>query len=150
MTIKEHFTDLFQYHAHFNYLYIELFKKNEDEISDKVLQIFSHCMNGHQIWNARILKTETDGVFDVHLLKNMEQLTAINFRDSRVILEKYNLDDELEYVNSKGEKFTNTIGDILFQVCNHYTYHRGQISAELRNFGLEPIPSDFIFYKRHN
>jgi uncharacterized damage-inducible protein DinB len=48
------------------------------------------------------------------------------------------------YVNSKGEHFSNKIGDILMHVVMHSAYHRGQIAADMRASGLEPVYTDFI------
>ena len=54
------------------------------------------------------------------------------------------LDQPTTYVNTKGEEWTSTCGDILTQVLLHSSYHRGQIAAELRAAGLTPIPTDYI------
>ena len=50
--------------------------------------------------------------------------------------------------NSKGETFSNKIKDILFHIINHSTYHRAQIATDLKQNGIEPINTDYIFYKR--
>jgi uncharacterized damage-inducible protein DinB len=44
--------------------------------------------------------------------------------------------------------FSNTIKDILFHMINHSTHHRAQIAMDMRNNKLEPLPLDYIFYKR--
>jgi len=54
------------------------------------------------------------------------------------------LDQTTEYVNSKGESWTNTCGDILTHVLLHSSYHRGQIATELRAAGLTPAYTDYI------
>jgi uncharacterized damage-inducible protein DinB len=41
--------------------------------------------------------------------------------------------NKIEYTNSKGQKFSNTIEDVLLHCCNHSSYHRGQIITLLRN-----------------
>lgn len=52
------------------------------------------------------------------------------------------------YKTSKGDAFQNTVKDILFHIINHSTYHRGQIAANCKEYGIEPLMSDYIFYKR--
>ena len=37
-----------------------------------------------------------------------------------------------------------TLGDTIFQVTNHSTYHRGQVNARLRELGGEPPLVDYI------
>ena len=50
----------------------------------------------------------------------------------------------VDYVNSKGEPWSSTVGDVLTHVVLHGAYHRGQIAADLRAAGCEPPYTDFI------
>jgi uncharacterized damage-inducible protein DinB len=52
------------------------------------------------------------------------------------------------YVNSLGEAWTSTVGDILLHTVMHSVHHRGQIAAELRRHGHTPAYSDFIHATR--
>ena len=58
------------------------------------------------------------------------------------------LNSELIYKNSKGEKFHTAIVDILMHVIIHGGYHRGQIAAIIRQAGGEPFNTDYIHYVR--
>ncbi|MGN6802128.1 MAG: DinB family protein [Ginsengibacter sp.] len=71
-----------------------------------------------------------------------------NFEQSLLILENFDFDNTIHYANTKGEAFNNSVRDILFHIINHSTYHRGQIAASFRVQGLEPLVSDYVFYKR--
>lgn len=55
---------------------------------------------------------------------------------------------EVDYVNSAGQAFRSTVGDMLRQVGLHGAYHRGQIALLLRDDGLVPEPSDYIAFVR--
>jgi uncharacterized damage-inducible protein DinB len=50
----------------------------------------------------------------------------------------------VDYVNSHGEPWSSTVGDVLTHVVLHGAYHRGQIAADLRAAGREPPYTDFI------
>ncbi len=50
----------------------------------------------------------------------------------------------VNYKNSKGESWSNSIQDILMHVVMHSAYHRGQIAADMRAAGHEPAYTDFI------
>ena len=50
----------------------------------------------------------------------------------------------VDYVNSRGEPWSSTVGDVLTHVVLHGAYHRGQIAADLRAAGAEPPYTDFI------
>ena len=45
------------------------------------------------------------------------------------------LEEPLEYVNFAGESCHYRLGDALFHVTNHLTYHRGQVATLLRQLG---------------
>ena len=59
------------------------------------------------------------------------------------------LEQNLTYKNIKGVKFSSKTGHIIQHVCNHGTFHRGQIITMLREAGqTELIPTDFIAFIR--
>jgi uncharacterized damage-inducible protein DinB len=61
------------------------------------------------------------------------------------------LEQNLTYKNTKGAEFTNKIEYIIHHLCNHGTFHRGQIITMLREVGeTELIPTDFIAFVREN
>ena len=47
------------------------------------------------------------------------------------------------YANFQGEKWTYTLSDILFDLVNHSTYHRGQVATLLRQLGRTPVSTDY-------
>jgi uncharacterized damage-inducible protein DinB len=53
------------------------------------------------------------------------------------------------YTNKKGEKFTQPLYQVLLHICNHGTYHRGQLVTMLRESGAAKIPqTDFVHWAR--
>ena len=50
----------------------------------------------------------------------------------------------INYKNSKGESWSNSIRDILMHVVMHSAYHRGQIATAMRAAGHTPAYTDFI------
>jgi uncharacterized damage-inducible protein DinB len=63
-------------------------------------------------------------------------------------LDHASLATSVAYVNTKGEHFTSTVGDIITHVLFHGAYHRGQIASSLRDAGLDPAYTDFIHAAR--
>lgn len=149
--MKEHLKDLLEYSHFFN---IELIRKFNDgdlhlAIPDNTLKIFSHILNAQKIWNSRIENEDLSlDAWKVHTKDDLEKLENRNFKRTLKILEKMELEKVIFYKNSKGVQFQNSVQEILFHVVNHSTYHRGQIAAEMRRAGLEPVSSDYIIYKR--
>ncbi|HEY6293500.1 MAG TPA: DinB family protein [Terriglobia bacterium] len=54
------------------------------------------------------------------------------------------LERPLSYTNMKGENWTYPLGDTLFHVVNHQTYHRGQITTLLRQLGASAPAIDYL------
>jgi uncharacterized damage-inducible protein DinB len=54
------------------------------------------------------------------------------------------LNRPVSYTNTKGERWTSTVDEILTHVVIHSAYHRGQIASDLRAAGLEPTYTDYI------
>ena len=54
------------------------------------------------------------------------------------------LEEWLSYVNFAGEKCSYRLGEALFHVTNHLTYHRGQIASHLRQLGKVAVATDYL------
>jgi len=143
------YKDLFEYNHAMNQKLIEAFNKHSDKISENSVKWMNHVLNAHQVWNNRIDKQEESySVWQIHSLGYLKEIDQKNFERSGVILKAGNFTQEINYVNSQGKAFKNSVKDILFHVINHSTYHRGQIASDFRQSGLAPEVTDYIFYKR--
>ncbi|MEP2669415.1 MAG: DinB family protein [Cyclobacteriaceae bacterium] len=146
--MKEFFADVFEYHHHFNQKVADLLMENKDNISERTVPLFSHCMNAHQIWNSRIMGTASYAVHQIHTLPQCKAIDRDNYANTLKILNELELDKTIEYKTSKGDAFSNTLSEIFFHISNHSTHHKGQIISDLRQSGIEPPVTDYIFYKR--
>ena len=146
--MKDFFIDIFEYHHFFNEKLIIEFKTHKSEIPPSTYALFCHCLNAHQIWNSRILETKSLAVHQIHTLEKCKELDDQNYNDSLDILSDFDLSKKISYKISGGIEFENSIQQILFHIANHFTHHRGQIISDLRQNGIEPIITDYIFYKR--
>ena len=50
----------------------------------------------------------------------------------------------INYTNSKGERWSSKVDDVLMQVIIHGAYHRGQIATIVREAGVTPAYTDYI------
>jgi uncharacterized damage-inducible protein DinB len=64
------------------------------------------------------------------------------------LLTEESIHNEISYKDSKGNAFVSPIWQIVLQVVNHGTHHRGQVSGFLRAMGHVPPPVDLIAYYR--
>lgn len=143
------FQELFAYNRHCNQQLADVFIKHPDTTSEKAISLFSHILNAHHIWNNRIDPQQPSfGVWEIHDTKDFKQMDQSNYGRSLRILDTFDLNATISYTNSKGQSFQNSIKDVLFHIVNHSTYHRGQIATDFKNTGLQPLVTDYIFYKR--
>lgn len=146
--MKDLFQDIFSYHYHFNQKLVEEFRLHRDKLPERSFPLFCHMLNAHQIWNARILKTAELGVQQLHTLEQCGPIDKTNYETTLKILDVVDLESVIDYKTSRGQPFTNVVRDILFHAANHHTHHRGQIISDFRQSGVEPLVTDYIFFKR--
>ncbi|WP_215222675.1 DinB family protein [Echinicola shivajiensis] len=147
--MKQFFKELFEYSHYSNQKLSDIFIDKPDKTSEKAVKLFNHLLNAHQIWNNRIKPEQpTFDVWELHDTKDLKSIDKINLEHSLQILDKFDLNENFIYKNTKGQIFDNSIQNICFHIINHSTYHRGQIATEFRLHGLEPLVTDYILYKR--
>ena len=88
-------------------------------------------------------------VWQIHEIQNWGELHYENQRSSfEIITNTEFFEKRIDYENTEGRRYSNSLQDILFHIINHSTHHRAQISAIFRLNKLEPLPMDYIIYKR--
>lgn len=149
--MKSFFIELFQYNHNYNQKTLPLLRDNEEKISEKLLKLHSHVVNVHSIWNSKITKSFINHKpWDIFPITELINNDKENFNTSISIIEGHDLDEKIGYAISSGKTFNNSVKDILFHAINHSSYHRGQIATELRQCTIDPIMTDWIFYKWEN
>lgn len=147
--MKAFFKSLLAYNHHTHQRLIEAFQNHQDKVSEKSWKLIHHILNAHQIWNQRIQAIKpTVGVWEMRPNESLLSIDLDNFNQSLTIIEKIDLATVINYSNSKGQVFQNCLQDICFHIINHATYLRGQIALEFKQAGIEPLVTDYIFYKR--
>lgn len=71
----------------------------------------------------------------------MKELSSFAAAQTEVSLRK-----PLSYRNLKGEAIRHPLGEVILQMTNHSTYHRGQVTTLLRQLGARPVSTDLILF----
>lgn len=142
------FKDLFEYNHQVNQKLIALLSVHRPALSERTIQLINHLLNAHQIWNARILDEPAFAVWKINNWEDLPELDRQNYLKSVRIVHELDGEGVITYKNSSGTGFSDKVKDILFHTINHSTYHRAQIALLLREGGIDPINTDYIFYKR--
>lgn len=113
----------------------------------------SHIITAQKIWYSRVTGQSADLDLDHWMEYEVNELKS----KARKSIQKWmdligdhdvNPDKIIQYHNSKGVEYQNTIWEICQHLIIHGQYHRAQISLLLRNSDIKPPNTDFISYAR--
>jgi uncharacterized damage-inducible protein DinB len=160
MTIRHHLAQLLRYNSWANQSLLTAIPPEVLDVPMKssfptIRRTALHIWDAEWVWFERVngrspgdLDLEFfDGPFEEALRRMRKQ------NDEWIAAVESRTDDELsasiDYLNIKGEPFTRTFDEIVMHVCNHSTFHRGQIVTMLRENGVTEIPpTDMSVYFR--
>jgi uncharacterized damage-inducible protein DinB len=150
--MRKHFIDLIKYNEWANQrMLINL--ERLPEPSEKLILLYGHLISAQIIWLNRIkeLPTSPFPLWSAYKLRELRTMTEESTTNWLNYLNQHRMDtfeEMIFYKNSSGNKYENTIREIITHVINHSTYHRGQIAMELRSLGVDPPQTDYIAYCR--
>jgi uncharacterized damage-inducible protein DinB len=77
---------------------------------------------------------------------DMHSLFRDLFEEVRGFLARQEADSVLSYSHPQYGTLHATYADIVRHIVNHGTYHRGNVTAMLRQLGHAGVPTDYVFY----
>lgn len=163
--MNQHTQQLFEYHVWANE---RLFAKL-DELPEKIYnttiqsvfpsisQTFAHMYRSDRLWLCVLAEKPNEEIFPLveiwdkeaqgKSVGEMRQLFADVVADYRTLLQLTpDLDKSMTIEHPRYGRLDTRFSDIFQHVVNHGTYHRGNITAMLRQLGHPGIPTDFVFY----
>ena len=146
-----YFKRLFEYTNHTNTLFLDALEAYPPK-DPKGIRWMSHVIAAQIIWYGRVVEDQDymvpvweEAPIDVLRQRNQESIA----KWLELIKQKGPaFNQPVHYQNSKGEKFVNTLEELMAHLVNHGTHHRAQIASLLATEGHKPPVSDFIFYAR--
>ncbi len=144
--IREHFLRMFVYDHWANRECLAAIARANG--SSEALRRMAHILSAEKLWLQR-LRSESQSM-PVWPTATVDECTALvhdmGEQWAQYLQERptVGLEQEVEYRNTKGEKWSSRMDDILTHMLMHSAYHRGQIALELRAAGAEPAYTDFI------
>lgn len=118
----------------------------------RALTFYAHVLGAEAVWLARLAERHPDvAVWPTLTIDEAASLAARNATDFDALvasLESGDAHQVIDYRNSAGREFRDTIEDILLHVALHGSYHRGQVALLIRGAGGEPASTDYIAFIR--
>jgi uncharacterized damage-inducible protein DinB len=141
------FRRLFRYDRWANHEVAEVLNRTPSPPA-KSVNWMAHIVAAEALWLARLQQRPAPmpvwpKIETADLLRQVHDVHGA-WHDYLEALDDAALGTICDYVNSKGERYSSSVEDILTHVLMHSTYHRGQIAADLRASGVEPVYTDFI------
>tara|TARA_B110000914_G_C15426572_1_gene429223 strand:+ start:295 stop:744 length:450 start_codon:yes stop_codon:yes gene_type:complete len=146
--MKSFFEEIFTYQNEVNQDILKQIGELDKLASEKIMDLLSHCINAHKLWNYRILGKTEKVVFQTYSKEELVILDTQNFKDTLFICLKTDLNKQVNYKSTSGKAYYNTIQEVLTQVSQHFQYHRGQIVSALKKHNIQLKPTDYIYYRR--
>ena len=117
-----------------------------------LLGTLSHILVAERIWLARFVGAPLDPFPSEGDYPDRSALMA-GFGEIWPEMEFYmaaltqdQLDARLQWTNSRGETHQRPLWQAVLHLCNHSSYHRGQVVSLLRQLGYEPPATDLICF----
>lgn len=147
MNLNQYFLRMFRYDLWANREFLTSCRVDAPSFG-KTLRLLAHILSAQKLWLERLQQVpQSVAVWPDHTVEHCLTLAdemASAWRAYLSELSPSDFDREIEYRNSKGEKWSSRVEDILTHVLMHSTYHRGQVALELRSAGNQPPSTDFI------
>ena len=125
---------------------------SESKLSDpRILSAFSHIVGAQKIWMERIKGKEHKKSEGERSLEDCKVLLQTNYDEYMEFLswiQSDEVDSMVDYRDMQGKSWSNSLREIITHVCNHGTYHRGQIALLVRAEGDVPVATDYIVMMR--
>lgn len=138
---------------HLKSLPSEIFNKEVDLGFKSIAEILGHIVSADEVWFTRI-KGESPVSISIKQFNHIDEasnyINALQSQIHKYISSARDIEKKLSYTSAKGEKFQNSVSEIIQHVVNHGTYHRGNITTVLRHLGFNGILTDYIAYLRMN
>jgi uncharacterized damage-inducible protein DinB len=148
--MKKHIATLYLYEKWANLRILESLAQLP-EPDEKALDIMAHILLVEMVWFSRINGQPDQPVWAKKTLPECVELQEMNIATLTPYF-NHLTEDELarvvNYKNTKGQPFANSVAEILSHLFNHSTYHRGQIVERMKGKLPQMPVTDMIAFLR--
>lgn len=135
----------------------EVFSQEITSVFSSIQEVMGHMYQAEGMWLSVISGNEFSETMKI-LVDLKEKSTGANPKELQLLFDdlnkqftaflndQENLDKEITIHHPKLGELTSPISELVRHVVNHGTYHRGNITAMLRQQGHKGASTDYIFY----
>lgn len=149
--MRDYFLHLFRYNEWANKrLFLAL-----PEVVDRdpsTLRLFSHLVAAERLWLSRVKGTgESFKIWEPLPLPELVKQINLSAEQWISFLERagdHQFRSTIDYLNLKGQPYSNSLAEIAAHTVNHSTHHRGQIVLLIRKQDIASPILDLIAFAR--
>ncbi|GIP22111.1 DinB family protein [Paenibacillus sp. J22TS3] len=135
--------------SHLGSLPEEIFSKEVNLGFKSIAEVITHLISADQLWLTRITEgspsiTAPTIFSDIEEAGKHINILQSQFREHLITIDDF--EKKVAYRNKNGQERQNSVSEIIQQVVNHGTYHRGNISTMLRYLGYKGVLTDYIAF----
>ncbi len=149
--MKTYFKQLFIYDKWATQHILDKFDKQFPQ-NPRIYELLSHMLSAQRIWLDRCMDLpQSVEIFKERFpeeLKNDLENYHLEWTEFIDQLQDDDLDTVVKYKNLKGQNYEDKLSDIITQVINHGTHHRGAILVLMKEEGLMLPTLDYIYFIR--
>lgn len=125
-------------------------ESTETRTDTNLLRQFGHLLHVEKEWYNRVMKVNEDT--EIWPTLSYEECVDLMSKGSVVDFSEFlsKLEEICSYKNSKGVEQKTKVSEILQHVIIHGQHHRAQIALLLRQKGVTPPGTDFIYFTRQS
>ncbi|WP_245783848.1 DinB family protein [Alicyclobacillus macrosporangiidus] len=155
---------LYEYHVwandrtfeHLRQLPVEVFRKEVQSVFSSIAETIAHMYVVDNVWLLAMSGVSTEEIMASRKLlkeqiedQDLESMSAMFDAVQeryRAFFEMQDMEDFSLYAHPSLGSMRVRYCDIVQHVVNHGTYHRGNITAMLRQQGFSGVPTDYVIY----
>jgi uncharacterized damage-inducible protein DinB len=128
----------------------EYFSKQLSGSFGSLFIVLKHLIWAEKVWLGRVKPNVVAMMRDVTPSELVEEWENVTRQWVEVVqnASEADFDTVIEYSDTKGNAYSNTLFEIILHFVDHSTYHVGQMMNAIRAFGLEPVSTNYIHYLR--
>ena len=149
--LLEQFRKNFEYDHWANGLYLKALEEMPSP-PEKAVKLLAHMVFAKGVWLARVLKEDLSGFRDPHpnytLAESRQKFDVLHEKWKAYLgsLTSEGLEVTFIVPNTQGKLSEHKVQNVIMQVINHGTYHRGQLATLVHQGGGARPGTDYINY----
>lgn len=145
-----------RFFEHLKTLPDEIYNKKIESVFSSISEVFAHIYQVDRMWLSVMSGDSFEQTMEI-IERGKERSAGKNLHEIQLLFDEVSeqytaffnnqdLDEVISIEHPRYGALDTPVSELVQHVVNHGTYHRGNITAMLRQQGHAGVPTDYIFY----